>query len=168
LNIEQLWTETTGNVSHSNNSYSKKKDAKIGRVLSHDPDSLKSTVLVEGSQACTVCPSNKSTRKIKMSTKRWWNDNDWGKRSTGTETSATNTLSTANVTRTDLESNLGPKIKLNLHYIIKKLQIVPHREHTVLPLQNNKRLKLGKRWLFTLAHFAGKIMRFWCSICRYA
>ena len=40
-----------------------------------------------------------------------------GNRSTGTETSATANLSTANVTRTELELNLGPQTRLNLPYI---------------------------------------------------
>ena len=63
-----------------------------------------------------VCPSDKSSSKMKKSTERWWNGIDRGNGSTGTETSVTATLSTANVTWTDLGLNLGPKTKLNLHY----------------------------------------------------
>jgi len=49
-----------------------------------------------------ACPSDNSGIKIKMNTDRWWNDTDRGIRSTGKETCQSATVSTTNLTRTDM------------------------------------------------------------------
>jgi hypothetical protein len=62
---------------------------------------------MKGFRASPVCPSGKGNMYMKTSTQHWWNDTDGGKPMYSEKTCPTATLSTTNVTWTNLKSNLG-------------------------------------------------------------
>jgi hypothetical protein len=54
-----------------------------------------------------VSLSGKGNMKMRMSIEHWWNNTDRGNRATGRKTCPSTTLSTTNVTGTDLGSSPG-------------------------------------------------------------
>ena len=56
-----------------------KREKYVSNFLSLGPDIRKSIYFFENSHALPICPSDKSSIKIKMSVEHWRNDTDRGK-----------------------------------------------------------------------------------------
>jgi hypothetical protein len=63
--------------------------------------------LFQGSQVSPACPPEKSSIRIEISTERWWNDVDKGKRKDPRKTSLSARLFTTNLTSADVELESG-------------------------------------------------------------
>lgn len=125
----------------------KKKDAKVGNALSHDPDSWKSTVFVEGSKACLF------VLLIRVVV-RWRRVRSVGGMVLTGETAV---LGQKPVSLPLYRPQMSHGLtwdwiwaqRLNLIYIIKKATDRASQRTRCASITYTKRLMLGKWWLFT-------------------